>query len=98
MNNTKTFRILHSPLRLHFASSIQIPQSTNRLNSMLLELLVLSPKINAATKIDMHGIADPTRFRDHLKVRISPLKSPVLRNPVRKYRINVFFEVQCQEV
>ena len=52
MNNLKTVKILLSPLRLHSASSIQIPQSTNRYNSMLPSVYVSPLKLHPATKIN----------------------------------------------
>ena len=51
MNSIKTVKILLSPLRLHSASSVQIPQSTNRYNSMLLSVHVSPLKLHSATKI-----------------------------------------------
>ena len=77
---------LLSPLRLHTISSIQIPQSTNRYNSMLPSVYVSPLKLYLATKIDLHGISGSAFFRNHLKVRVSPLKSPV------------YYKVQCQDV
>ena len=74
MNSLKTVKILLSPLRLHSASSIQIPQSTNRYNSMLPSVYVSPLKLHSATKINLHGVSDSALFRNHLKVRLSPLK------------------------
>ena len=65
MNSLKTVKILLFPLRLHSASSIQIPQSTNRYNSML-----PSVYCHSATKINLHGVSEPALFRNHLKVRL----------------------------
>ena len=86
MNSLKTVKILLSPLRLHSASSIQIPQSTNRYNSMLPPVYVSPIKLHSATKINLHGVSDSAIFKNHLKVRLSPPKSPVLRNSRSKYR------------
>ena len=88
---TQTVKILLSPLRLHSASSIQIPQSTNRYNSMLPSAYVSPLKLHSATKINLHGVSDSALFRNHLKVRLSPLKSPVLRNSRSKYRRSVVY-------
>ena len=54
-------------------------------------------KLYLATEINLHGISGFTRFRNHLKVRISPFKSPVLRNS-RNCKVSFYFGVQCQEV
>ena len=78
MNSLKTVKILLSPLWLHSASSIQIPQSAYRYNSILPSVYVSSLKLHSATKINLHGVSDSALFRNHLKVRFSPLKSPVL--------------------
>ena len=77
MNSLKTVKILLSPLWLHSASSIQIPKSTNRYNSMLPSVYVSPLKLHSATKINLHGVSDSALFRNHLKVRLSALKSPV---------------------
>ena len=85
-NSLKTVKILLFPLRLHSASSIQIPQSTNRYNSMLSSVYLSPLKLHSATKIKLYGISDSALFRNHLKVRLSPLRSPVLRNSRSKYK------------
>ena len=90
MNSLKTVKILLSPLRLHSASSIQIPQSTNRYNSMLPSVYVSPLKLYSATKMNLHGVSDSALFRNHL-IRLSPLKTPVLRNSRSKYRRSVVY-------
>ena len=67
MNSLKTVKILLSPLRLHSASSIQIPQSTNRYNSMIPSVYVSPLKLHSATKINLHGVSDSALFRNYLK-------------------------------
>ena len=92
MNSLKTVKNLLSPLRSHSAaSSIQIPQSTNGYNSMLPTVYVSPLKLHSATKINLHGVSDSALFRNHLKVHLSPLKSPVLRNSRSKYRRYVVY-------
>ena len=86
MNRQKTIKILFSPLWLHSASSIQIPQSTNRYASMLPSVYVSPLKLHSATKINFHGASDSALFRNHLKSRLSTLKSPIHRNSRSKYR------------
>ena len=84
-------KILLLPLRLHSSSSIQIPQSTNRYNSMLPSVYFSPLKLHSATKINLHGVSDSALFRNHLKVRLSPLKPPVLRNSRSKYKRSVVY-------
>ena len=76
----KTVKIVFSHFQLHSASSMQIPHSTNRYNFMLPSVYVSPLKLHLATKINLHGVSDSVLFRIHLKVRLSPLKSSVLRN------------------
>ena len=91
MNSLKTEKNLLSPLRLHSASSIQIPQFTNIYNSMLPSVYVSPLKLHSATTINYHGISDSALFRKHLKVRFSPIKSPVNWNSRNKYRSSVVY-------
>ena len=96
MNSLTTVKFLLSSLRLHSASSKQIPQSTNRYNSMLPSVYVSTLKLHSATRINLHGVSDSALFRNHLKVRLSPLKSPVLRNSRSKYRRSVVYPSICK--
>ena len=58
---------------------------------MLPSVYVSPLKLHSATKINLHGVSDSALFRNHLKVRLSPLKSPVLRNSRSKYRRSVVY-------
>ena len=91
MNSLKTVKILLSPLRLHSATSIQIHQSTNRYNSMFPSVYVSPLKLHSATKMNLHGVSDSALVRNHFKVRLSPLKSSVLRNSRIKYKGSVVY-------
>ena len=74
----------------HFRYTL-IPQSTNIYNSMLPSVYVSSLKLRSTTKINLHGVSDSALFRNHLKFRLSPLKSAVLRNSRSKYRRSVVY-------
>ena len=63
----------------------------HRYNSMLPSVYVSPLKLHSATKINLHGVSNSAIFRNHLKVRLSPLKSPVLRNSRSKYRRSVVY-------
>ena len=76
-NRQKTVEIFSL---IHSASSIQIPQSTYRYSSMLPPVYVSPLKLHSATKINLHGVSGSALFRNHIKVRLSPFKSQVLRN------------------
>ena len=56
---------------------------------MLPSVYVPPLKLHSTTKINLHGVSDSALFRNHLKVRLSPLKSPVLMNSRSKHRRSV---------
>ena len=41
--------------------------------------------------MNLHGVSDSALVRNHLKVRLSPLKSPVLRNSMIRYKRSVVY-------
>ena len=62
---------------------------------MLPSVYVSPLKLHSATKINLRGVSDSALFRNHLKVRLSPLKSPVLRSSRSKYRRSVVYPSKC---
>ena len=68
---------------------MQIPQSTNRY--MLPSVNVSHLKLHSTTKVNLHGVSNSALFRNHLKVCLSPLKSPVLRTYRNEYRRSVVY-------
>ena len=58
---------------------------------MLPSVYVSPLKLNWVTKINLHGVSDSALFRNHLKVHLSLLKSPVLRNSRSKYRRSIVY-------
>ena len=57
MNSINTFKLMLSPLWLRSDSSIQIPQSSNRYNSMLPSVYNSSLKLHTEPKINLHGVS-----------------------------------------
>ena len=58
----------------------------------MLQSVYVSPlKLHSVTIISLHLVSDSALFRNHLKVHLSPLKSPVLRNSRSKYRRSVVY-------
>ena len=58
---------------------------------MLPSTYVSPLKLHFATKINLHGVSDSALLRNHLRFRLSPLTSPVLRNSRSKYRRSVVY-------
>ena len=87
MSITNRFKVTISPLRLHSASSVQIPHSTNRFKSLLPSVKVTPLKLHSASSINLHGASNYNTFRNRLNVRLSPVKSPILwkyKNPYER--------------
>ena len=84
MSITNRLKITISPIRLHSASSLQIPRSTARFNSQLPTVNVSPLKLHAVSSINLHGASKYNIFSNHLRIRLSPIKSPILlkyKNP-----------------
>ena len=81
---TNRLKIAISPIRLHSTSSLQIPLSTARFNSLLPTVNVSPLKLNSVSSINLYGASNYI-FRNHLRIRLSPIKSPIfLKNPYKR--------------
>ena len=88
MTITNRLKVTLTPLRLHFASSVRIPNSINNFRT-LIPALRLRP-LNfflLASSVNLHSLANTSIFHNNLGVMLSPLNSPVLRkysNPFKR--------------
>ena len=85
MSFSKRINISISPLRLHFASSAQIPSSTRKFNTMIPSIKIRP--LNILSAVNLHGITNSNVFHNNLRIRLSPLKSPIPRkytNPFKR--------------
>ena len=74
-------KTISSPRRLHSASSVRIPQDIGR---SLLPTINLTPlKLSSVSSIRLNGASNCNIFPNSLRIRLSPLKSPI----IRKYKI-----------
>ena len=87
---SKRISISICPLRLHSASSVQIPSSTRNFNTMFPSVQIRPLNILSASSVNLHGITNSNKFHNNLSIRLSPLKSPILR----KYS-NLFKDMEC---
>ena len=74
----KRINISISPLRLHSASSVQIPSSTRKFNTMLPSIKIRPLNILSASSVNLHDITNSCVFHNNLRIRLPPLKSPIL--------------------
>ena len=86
MTITNRLKITLTPLRLHSASSVRIPNTINNFRTLIpaLRLRPLNPL--SASSVNHHGLANTSIFHNNLRVMLSPL-SPVLRkysNPFKR--------------
>ena len=62
----------HWPVWLHSASPVQTP------NSLLPTVNVTPLKLHSPSSINLHGASNHNIFHNRLRIRLSPLKSPIL--------------------
>ena len=90
MSITNRLKITIYPIRLHSASSLQIPRSTARFNSLLPTVNVSPLKLHSVSSINLYGACNYKIFSNHLRIRLSPIKSPILlkyKNPYERNSI-----------
>ena len=90
MSITNRLKITISPIRLHSASSLQIPRSTARFNSLLPTVNVSPLKLHSVSSINLYGASNYIIFSNHLRIRLSSIKSPILlkyKNPYKRNSI-----------
>ena len=87
MSITNRLKITISPIRLHSASSLQIPRSTARFSSLLPTVNVSPLKLHSVSSINLYGASNYNIFSNHLRIRLSLIKSPILlkyKNPYKR--------------
>ena len=87
MTITNRLKITLTPLRLHSASSVRIPNSINNFRTLIPALRMRPLNLLSASSVNLHGLAYTSIFHNNLRVILSPLKSPVLRkysNPFKR--------------
>ena len=91
MSITNRLKITISPIRLHSASSLQIPRSTARFNSLLPTVNVSPLKLHSVSSINLYGASNYNIFSNHLKIRLFPIKSPILLKYKNSYKRNSMY-------
>ena len=91
MSITNRIKITISPIRLHSPSSLQIPRSTARFNSLLPTVNVSPLKLHSVSSINLYGASNYNIFSNHLRIRLSPIKSPILLKYKNPYKRNSMY-------
>ena len=81
MTITNRVKITLSPLRLHAASSVRIPTSTHSFRTLLPTVKIRPLHLFSVSSVDLHGASNTNVLRNNLRVRLSPIKSPVITRP-----------------
>ena len=79
MTITNRLRITLTPLRLHSAYSVRIPNSINNFRTLIPAVRLRPLKLLSASSVNLHGLTNTSIFLNNLRVMLSPLKSPALR-------------------
>ena len=87
MTITNRVKITISPLRLHAASSVRIPTSTHSFRTLLPTVRIRPLNLFSASSVDLHVTSYTYILRNNLRVRLSPIKSPVLRKYLNPFKI-----------
>ena len=82
----KQSKITISPLRLHAASSVRIPTSTHSFRTLLPTVRIRPLNLFSASSVDLHGTSNTNVLRNNLRVRLSSIKSPVLRKYLNPFK------------
>ena len=86
MTITNRVKITISPLRLYAASSVRIPTSTQSFQTLLPTVRIRPLNLFTASSVDLHGASNTNVLRNNLRVRLSPIKSPVLRKYLNPFK------------
>ena len=73
-------------LRLHAASTVRIPHSTNNFQNLLPTVRVTPLNLFSTTTVNLHGASNSNIIRNNLQIRLSPLKSPILRKYINPFK------------
>ena len=87
-------RITLTPLRLHSASSVRILHSINNFRTLIPAIRLRPLTFLSAYSVYLRGLAYTNIYTNNLRVRLSPLKSPVLRkysNPIKSLECILVF-------
>ena len=89
MTITNRLRITLTPLRLHVhsASPVRIPNFINNFRTLIPAVRLRPLNLLSPSSVNLHGLPNTSIFHNHLRVRLFPLKSPVLRkysNPFKR--------------
>ena len=90
MTITNTLRIIFTPLRLHSASSVRIPNYIYNFQTLIPVMRLRPLNLLSASSVNLHGLANTSIFHNILRVILSPLKSPILSkysNPFKRPRL-----------
>ena len=91
MSITNRFKITFSPIRLHSATSLQIPRSTARFNYLLPTVNVSPLNFLSVSSINLYGASNYKIYSNHLKIRLSPIKSPIFLKYKNPYKRNSMY-------
>ena len=86
MSFSKRINISISPLRLHSASSVQILFFYQKIQHYVTVYKIRPLNILSASSVNLRGITNSNVFHNNLRIRLSPLKSPILRKYTNSFK------------
>ena len=87
-------KITISPLRLHAASSVRIRTATHSFRTLLPTVRMRPLNLFSASSVDLQGASNTNILLINLRVRLSPIKSSVLRKyPNLLIRLGMYISI-----
>ena len=83
MTITNRLKITLTPLRLHSASSVRIPNSFSNFRTLIPAVRLRPFNLLSASSVNLHGLANTSIFHNNLQVMLSPVLRKYL-NPFKR--------------
>ena len=91
MSIINRLKLTFSLIRLQSASFLEIPRSSARFNSLLPTVNVSLLKIHSVLSVNLYGASHYNIFHNHLRIRLSPIKSLILHKYKNPYKRNSMY-------
>ena len=84
MTITNRLKITLTPLRLHSASSVRIPNSINNFRTLIPAVRLRPLNLLSASSVSLHGLANTSIFHNNLRKYSNPFKRPGMYPSISK--------------
>ena len=93
MTISNRVKITISSHRLHAASFVRIPTSTHSFRTLLPTVRIRPLNLFSASSVDLHGTSNTNVLCNNLRVKLSPIKSPVLHKYLNPFKRPIMYPI-----